>query len=118
MTVKLTNFALSALLATQKRVPLAPSHQARVGKEGRGQALARLHCLHGKVCAHGIRDGIQIFSGFQTLLRQKLDLSPPIVLVSWWPHFIEMPPSRRTTGGVDGRLTGSGTRSEQTFRSC
>jgi hypothetical protein len=43
-------------------------------EEASAQAFAGLHLLHGKVGPHRIGDRVEIFAGFQALLRQELNL--------------------------------------------
>jgi hypothetical protein len=72
----LTNFALTAVIAAQHHRPVG--HEASSAHVRTTEPLARLHCLHGKVLSHGFGDGINVLSGLETLLRQKLNLGASV----------------------------------------
>jgi hypothetical protein len=79
VTVVLTNFALAILVASEKHAALAVWQHPSTAVEALTQAFAGLHPLHDQILAHRLRDAVEIFTGFQALFRQKLDLSAPII---------------------------------------
>jgi hypothetical protein len=73
--VPLTNFALSALVATEKHAAMAAvGDEAGSAQEASSKALARLHRLHGKILPHRFGNRVNVLAGFQALLRQELNL--------------------------------------------
>ncbi len=53
---------------------MAVGQKPGAAKKGSPKALARLHRLHGQVLAHRLRNRIDVLTGLQALLREKLDL--------------------------------------------
>ena len=97
---------------------MAVRHESCTSEESTPDALARLHSLHGQVLAHGFGNGIDIFASLQALLGEQLDLGASIGDPSAQTHAHEDNVGHTAGLGKGGKLTGSETRSEQTFRSC
>lgn len=73
------------MLAAKEHVAVTIRHQSGTAEEASAQAFTGLHLLHGEVCAHGLGDRIEIFTSFQTLLRQKLNLGTAAGTISERP---------------------------------
>ena len=119
---RLTNFALGVLIPGEKHVAVAVRHETCASEESTSDALTRLHSLHGQVLSHGFGDGIDILASLQALLGEQLDLGASIGNPSEHTDAHTNTYTDRGKHGIlqfgGGGLTGSETRSEQTFRSC
>lgn len=65
------DLALPVLVATEHHGSIW--HKTRASHIRATEAFARLHCLHGEVCAHRLWDGVNVLTSLKTLLGEELD---------------------------------------------